>query len=85
MGKDEPTCFVIIQSISVIMKASTCISTLLASVPLALAAFREGCPEASWDSDVDFWETKFESSESNPFAAEYNNTFVKIRNRQRTL
>ncbi|ETN44859.1 uncharacterized protein HMPREF1541_09734 [Cyphellophora europaea CBS 101466] len=65
------------------MKASTCISTLLASVPLALAAFREGCPEASWDSDVDFWETKFESSESNPFAAEYNNTFVKIRNRQR--
>jgi hypothetical protein len=57
------------------------LAILAASVPSALGSFLEGCANAPWDSATDFWNVKFTDKDL-PFAAEYNNTFVKIRNRQ---
>ncbi|KAK5073358.1 hypothetical protein LTR24_010318 [Lithohypha guttulata] len=59
------------------------LSFFAASLPLAWASFKPGCESAPWDSEIDFWNTKYTSSDALPFAPEYNNTFVRIRNRQR--
>lgn len=62
-------------------------TTQLASTALlattALAAFKEGCSSAPWDSSEDFFLDKYENDDSLPFAPTYNNTYVAIRNRQR--
>ncbi|EFY94254.1 periplasmic binding protein [Metarhizium robertsii ARSEF 23] len=64
------------------MKGFTQLALLAASATLGQAAFREGCADAPWDSDTDFFLTKFEKSPTNPFLAEYNKTYVTIKNRQ---
>ncbi|EFY91749.1 hypothetical protein J3459_015244 [Metarhizium acridum] len=64
------------------MKGFTQLALLAASATLGQAAFREGCADAPWDSDTDFFLTKFEKGPSNPFFAQYNKTYVTIRNRQ---
>lgn len=65
------------------IKMKFTLSFFAASLPLAWASFKPGCESAPWDSEIDFWNTKYTSSDALPFAPEYNNTFVRIRNRQR--
>lgn len=65
------------------MKGVTKLAVLAASATLCQAAFRDGCADAPWDSKTDFFLHKFGDDDNIPFSPEYNNTFVKIKNRQR--
>ena len=65
------------------MKGGTKLAVLAASATLSQAAFRDGCADAPWDSKTDFFLHKFGDGDSIPFSPEYNNTYVKIKNRQR--
>ncbi|XWX01540.1 hypothetical protein V2A60_009568 [Cordyceps javanica] len=56
---------------------------LAAAASLVSAAFRDGCADAAWNSDTDYFLHKFEGDDNLPFAPSYNKTYVAIRNRQR--
>lgn len=55
---------------------------LAAAASLSRAAFKEGCADAAWDSDTDFFLQKFDNDKNLPFFPKYNKTYVTIRNRQ---
>ncbi|OAA56790.1 hypothetical protein ISF_07306 [Cordyceps fumosorosea ARSEF 2679] len=59
------------------------LSLLAAAASLCSAAFKDGCADAKWNSDTDYWLHKFDKDDNLPFYPQYNNTFVKIKNRQR--
>ena len=66
------------------MTPFTVLAALVACTPLAVASFLEGCADAPWDSQTDFWNVKFNTSTDDiPFSPSYHNTYVQIRNRQR--
>ncbi len=56
---------------------------LAAAASLCSAAFKEGCADAAWDSETDYFLQKFDGDKNLPFSPEYNKTYVTIRNRQR--
>ncbi|OAR00847.1 hypothetical protein LLEC1_07266 [Akanthomyces lecanii] len=55
---------------------------LAAAASLCRAAFKEGCADAAWDSDTDYFLQKFDGDKHIPFVPVYNKTYVTIRNRQ---
>lgn len=65
------------------MKGVIKLAVLAASFTLSQAAFRDGCADAPWDSSTDYFLHKFGDGDNIPFSPEYNNTYVKIKNRQR--
>lgn len=66
------------------MRSLRNLAVLLASATVGHAAFRAGCANAPWDSSTDFFLDKYDADDPTiPMFPQYNNTFVRIRNRQR--
>ncbi|ATY66042.1 periplasmic binding [Cordyceps militaris] len=56
---------------------------LAAAATLCSAAFRDGCADAPWNSNTDYFLNKFDNDANLPFYPKYNKTYVTIKNRQR--
>ncbi|KAJ8097295.1 periplasmic binding protein [Lipomyces tetrasporus] len=66
-----------------IMRYSIIISALIAAAA-SVNAILDGCYDADWDSETDFFPTKYVTTGVNlPSSITYNNTWVSMHNRQR--
>ncbi|KAK9323454.1 periplasmic binding protein [Lipomyces orientalis] len=65
------------------MRYSIIFSGLIAAA-VSVNAILDGCYDANWDSDTDFFPTKYVTTGGNlPFSITYNNTWISMHNRQR--